>query len=218
MYPQGMKESEVDFKFKVSPAEQRIIELRPDPPSSIILLGRSGTGKTTCAVFRMFGRWLYAHNKGEPDNMVRPNNNLMHECTLSSASSPLLMQRLSRPAAVLERTTMQSAACRLDSQALSELLCCAAQVFLTASATLREQVALSFRKLQTASLGPEAAAATATAVAAAELHTFKSVPPAVFPLFLTTKQYLHMLDGTLADPFFPRYVPAAEQILGAHRR
>ena len=60
----------MDFKFKVSPAEQRIIELRPDPPSSIILLGRSGTGKTTCAVFRMFGRWLYAHNKGEPDNMV----------------------------------------------------------------------------------------------------------------------------------------------------
>jgi hypothetical protein len=86
--------------------------------------------------------------------------------------------------------------------------CTPAQVFLTASATLREQVALSFRKLQTASLGPEAAAATAAAVAAAELHTFKSVPPAVFPLFLTTKQYLHMLDGTLADPFFPRYVPA----------
>ena len=86
--------------------------------------------------------------------------------------------------------------------------CIPVQVFLTASATLREQVALSFRKLQTASLGPEAAAATAAAVAAAELHTFKSVPPAVFPLFLTTKQYLHMLDGTLADPFFPRYVLA----------
>lgn len=84
--------------------------------------------------------------------------------------------------------------------------CIPVQVFLTASATLREQVALSFRKLQTASLGPEAAAATAAAVAAAELHTFKSVPPVVFPLFLTTKQYLHMLDGTLADPFFPRYI------------
>lgn len=67
---QGMKDSEVDFKFRVSPAEQRIIELRPDPPSSIILLGRSGTGKTTCAVFRMFGRWLYAKNQGEVDNMV----------------------------------------------------------------------------------------------------------------------------------------------------
>ncbi len=80
----------------------------------------------------------------------------------------------------------------------------AVQVFLTASATLREQVALPFPKLQTASLGPEAAAATAAAAAAAELHTFNAVPPVAFPLFLTTKQYLHMLDGTLKDPFFPR--------------
>lgn len=64
---------------------------------------------------------------------------------------------------------------------------------------------MSFRKLQTASLGSEAAAATAAA-AAVELHTFRDVPAAAFPLFLTTKKYLHMLDGTLADPFFPRCV------------
>ena len=38
---------QVDFPFKVSPAEQEIITRQPDPPSSMILLGRSGTGKVS---------------------------------------------------------------------------------------------------------------------------------------------------------------------------
>jgi hypothetical protein len=37
---------------RVSEAEMRIIEMVPRPPSSILLLGRSGTGKTTVLVFR----------------------------------------------------------------------------------------------------------------------------------------------------------------------
>lgn len=42
----------------------RIIEMVPRPPSSILLLGRSGTGKTTVLVFRLFSAWLasYQHS------------------------------------------------------------------------------------------------------------------------------------------------------------
>lgn len=36
---------QVDFPFKVSPAEQDIITMQPN--SSLILLGRSGTGKAS---------------------------------------------------------------------------------------------------------------------------------------------------------------------------
>ena len=36
---------QVDFPFKVSPAEQDIITMQPN--SSLILLGRSGTGKVS---------------------------------------------------------------------------------------------------------------------------------------------------------------------------
>ena len=71
---QGMTDAEVDFPFRVSPEEQRIIELGPSasrPPQSIILLGRSGTGKTTCAVFRMFGVWLASRHDTRVHNMVR---------------------------------------------------------------------------------------------------------------------------------------------------
>lgn len=32
------------YPCRVSPEEQRIIELTPNPPRTIILLGRSGTG------------------------------------------------------------------------------------------------------------------------------------------------------------------------------
>ena len=67
---QGLSDWQVDFPFRVSPAEQRIIELRREPPQSIILLGRSGTGKTTCAVFRIFGHWLASRHEGQPHNMV----------------------------------------------------------------------------------------------------------------------------------------------------
>jgi hypothetical protein len=87
-----MDDGEVDFPFRLSPKEQEVIEMHPDPPHSILLLGRSGTGKTTCAVYRIWGHWVAHHGIGR--------------------SKPYH------------------------------------QVFLTASATLKEQVARAFRKLQ----------------------------------------------------------------------
>ncbi|KAK9819698.1 hypothetical protein WJX72_001361 [[Myrmecia] bisecta] len=124
---QGLDDAHVDFPFRVSPAEQRIINLQT--PTSIILLGRSGTGKTTCAVYRMWARCFTFHHH---------STETFH------------------------------------------------QVFLTASATLREQVAKAFRKLQCATLGPQAAS-LADAAAQRELHTLANVPTEAFLLFLTTK-------------------------------
>ncbi len=43
---------EVDFPFRCSPAEQRIVELVPEPPASLLVVGRSGTGKTTVLLYR----------------------------------------------------------------------------------------------------------------------------------------------------------------------
>ncbi|DBA81851.1 TPA: hypothetical protein ACH3X1_007570 [Trebouxia sp. C0004] len=68
---QDMNDAEVDFPFRVSPSEQYIIENDPDPPSYIVLVGRSGTGKTTCAVFRMWARWLtFHHHSTEPFHQI----------------------------------------------------------------------------------------------------------------------------------------------------
>lgn len=42
----GQDEEHVDFPFRVSEAELRLIQADPQPPASCLLLGRSGTGKT----------------------------------------------------------------------------------------------------------------------------------------------------------------------------
>ena len=60
------------------------------------------------------------------------------------------------------------------------------QVFITASATLRLQVAKAFRKLQAAVIGLEQTAEMEQA-AEQEVHTFVNVPVQRFPLFLSTR-------------------------------
>ena len=46
--------SKIDFPFKITELEHAVVNLRPDPPIPIILLGRSGTGKTTCCLYRLW--------------------------------------------------------------------------------------------------------------------------------------------------------------------
>ena len=59
------------------------------------------------------------------------------------------------------------------------------------------QVARSFAKLRAAVVAPEAAAAYAEATAA-EPATLRDVPPEAFPLFLSSRAFLRMLDGEMA--------------------
>ena len=49
--------AKVDFPFRVTELEHAIINLRPSQPCPIILLGRSGTGKTTCCLYRLWNEF-----------------------------------------------------------------------------------------------------------------------------------------------------------------
>lgn len=67
----GLDDKNVDFPFKVSPPEREIINKCESDPSPIILVGRSGTGKTTCAVYRLLSNWLKAREThGDELNQV----------------------------------------------------------------------------------------------------------------------------------------------------
>ena len=46
-----------DFPFRVSELEHSIINLSPTQARSILLLGRSGTGKTTCCLYRLWNNY-----------------------------------------------------------------------------------------------------------------------------------------------------------------
>ena len=63
---------------------------------------------------------------------------------------------------------------------------------------------MSFRQLQAALLEGEEAAAV-TAATSIKYHSFVDVPSLAFPLFLSSKQYLQMLDASCKGKhFFPR--------------
>ena len=110
--------------------------------SSILLVGRSGTGKTSIAVGRMWALYKHCHSEswhGGPKN----------------------------------------------------------QIFVTANKVLRDQVKKSFQGMKLGFTGVQEESPE-------QPHTFQDVPEGMFPLFLTQNEFLKMLDGTLANPFWPR--------------
>ena len=61
---------EIEFPFRLTEMEYMIVNMRPVPEEPILLLGRSGTGKTTCCLYRMFSQfltyWYRAIQEGGP--------------------------------------------------------------------------------------------------------------------------------------------------------
>ena len=80
--------TKVDFPFKITELEHAIVNLCPNPLTPIILLGRSGTGKTTCCLYRLWDHfktyWKGAATAG-PYILKHPHNVL--EC--GSEEEPL---------------------------------------------------------------------------------------------------------------------------------
>nr|XP_015212780.1 PREDICTED: TPR and ankyrin repeat-containing protein 1 isoform X1 [Lepisosteus oculatus] len=63
-------DTKVEYPFRVGELEYAIIDLCPKPLEAIILIGRSGTGKTTCCLYRLWKQyqkyWVKAEQAGEP--------------------------------------------------------------------------------------------------------------------------------------------------------
>ncbi|KAL8569952.1 hypothetical protein ACOMHN_056384 [Nucella lapillus] len=56
-------EMKIDFPFRVTDREHAVINLQSQAP--ILLLGRSGTGKTTCCLYRLWSRFLSYWSKSK---------------------------------------------------------------------------------------------------------------------------------------------------------
>ena len=64
----SLNTGKIDFPFQVSELEHAIIQLEPENKMPILLLGRSGTGKTTCCLYRLWFKyqayWQNAEHAG----------------------------------------------------------------------------------------------------------------------------------------------------------
>ncbi|XP_022085705.1 TPR and ankyrin repeat-containing protein 1-like isoform X3 [Acanthaster planci] len=178
---------EVEFPFQVTELEHAIINLQPRPTSSILLLGRSGTGKTTCCLYRMWTKfvkyWQKASEIKEP--WIPRDCAFMHLDEAEGVKEAFASSELASPLG------------SSNSSYIDHLH----QIFITKNQKLRDAVQRSFCNM--------ARGCPFAAEPVAQLN--RSIPPrlqdahqAQFPLFLTSRQFLLLLDASLPNPYFPQ--------------
>ncbi|NXK44072.1 TRNK1 protein, partial [Chauna torquata] len=220
--------SAVEYPFRVGELEYAVIDLNPKPMEPIILIGRSGTGKTTCCLYRL---WKKFYSYWEKSTM---------------ANGPLLERQTwrQRQCSEVEKAKLEKEECeeKQDSDDSSEeqvsdeqdqdsgdekvpagttgaetnpcddheedQMCSAEalhrlehlhQIFVTKNPVLCQEVQKNFTELSKSSkvtshfkpLEPN-------------VHRLQDVKDENFPLFITSKQLLLLLDASMPDPFFPR--------------
>ena len=225
-----------DFPFKGWPKENEIINLKMD--KSIILLGRSGTGKTTCCLYRLWNQfrsyWEIANIPKEPRlSLVKPklNSNSNKETENENVAvfdqnlqkapeeNPLNNTCKNRTDVFLEIPSVKS-----EHENPSDGISCGNNetsfqhnsnlikrttydhlqpVFITKNSVLRAMFKKKFYDM----------AHTAKCL---EEHlkyenvqhpcTLQELNPHAYPLFLTSYEWLQLLDASLEDgkPFFHR--------------
>lgn len=194
-----------DFPFKEWPKEHDIISM-PQGKVSILLLGRSGTGKTTCCLYRLWNQfqtyWLrvvdeplisrrpLAILEGTSDEHVRENEN-NEDCSDSEDSfadaestSPCAEVLDSNPTAKIQLEHFH-------------------QVFITKNYVLCAQMKKRFYDL---AAGKDVASKHMEYEDADTPTSLCDVEDRAFPLFLTARQFFLLLDNSLQDDksFFRR--------------
>ncbi|XP_033107815.1 TPR and ankyrin repeat-containing protein 1-like [Anneissia japonica] len=201
----------VDFPFRVTEKEHAIIHINPKPPCSLLLLGRSGTGKTTCCLYRLWSSfvayWNNAASDGEPriprDFCFRHSKDADEELDDETDDS-----EMSESAeANLEGIEVGEAAASPDPEDTDEeeneiVYDHLHQIFITKNRVLCSEVRKNFREL---AHGCDIASHYLKAEDQQHPHRLQDAPIAAFPYFLNSRQFLLMLDASLPGaPFFER--------------
>lgn len=216
----------VEYPFRVGELEYAIIDLNPRPLEPIILIGRSGTGKTTCCLYRLWKKfhvyWEKAEQAGSP-LLTKP---------ILSRRKPEVEARREGPGTEEEEEdeeeegsieveisdsideeqesearaegsrgeqTGYSQEAELCADQLPQQLEHLHQIFVTKNHVLCQEVQRNFTELS------KSTKATSH-YKPLEPNTYKlqDLRDENFPLFVTSKQLLLLLDASLPNPFFLR--------------
>ncbi|XP_032717149.1 TPR and ankyrin repeat-containing protein 1 isoform X1 [Lontra canadensis] len=221
----------VEYPFRVGELEYAVIDLNPRPLEPIILIGRSGTGKTTCCLYRLWKKfhsyWEKAEQAGSP--LLAKQIWLKRRLEVESGKEGPRMEEVDKEEEVeeeeeegsMEVETVDSIDEDQDSEACAggpsgepgepgqAAEVCATeqphqlehlhQIFVTKNHVLCQEVQRNFIELSKSTK-----ATSHYKPLEPNVHKLQDLRDENFPLFVTSKQLLLLLDASLPKPFFLR--------------
>jgi hypothetical protein len=201
----GVDLQSIDLPFQLQAHQEEIIRLPVTQP--ILLLGRSGTGKTTICLYRMSSLYLKYWEIRQMDAptlprlKLRPTLPKIGDADLQATLRRMALRQLEEVDDDEPLFTVAAAPAEVngaDNTPLDHLH----QVFITKNPVLLSEVKRSFDKM----------AASTTAAGAERLELQSNMPPRLqdvdqlsWPLFLSGSEWLMYLDASLpGKPFFKR--------------
>ena len=208
---------EIDFPFRVTEEEHDIINFEPSPQSSIILIGRSGTGKTTCILYRLWKDFFTYWNEAEErkrkeegdtsqqsDETQKSTESAViqgdecHETAASCPAEPVVSACSESEAAASCPAEPVVSACS-ESEKFKENL---HQLFVTKNGVLCQEMKKNFNGLSQAC--PFIRHESEQGKAPLKLQEVEDSATG-WPLFLNARDLYVILDASLPEPyFFPR--------------
>uniref|UniRef100_G1MHV0 Tetratricopeptide repeat and ankyrin repeat containing 1 n=1 Tax=Ailuropoda melanoleuca TaxID=9646 RepID=G1MHV0_AILME len=221
----------VEYPFRVGELEYAVIDLDPKPLEPIILIGRSGTGKTTCCLYRLWKKfhiyWEKAEQAGSP--LLTKQLWLKRRLEVEPAKEGPRMEEEDKEEGEeeeeeegsMEVETVDSIDEEQDSGACAGVssgepgepgqvaeVCTAEhphqlehlhQIFVTKNHVLCQEVQRNFVELSKSTK-----ATSHYKPLEPNVHKLQDLRDENFPLFVTSKQLLLLLDASLPKPFFQR--------------
>ncbi|NWR71388.1 TRNK1 protein, partial [Centropus unirufus] len=221
--------SSVDYPFRVGELEYAVIDLNPKPMEPIILIGRSGTGKTTCCLYRLWKKFYSYWEKSTLANGPLLERQTWQQRQCSEIEKARLEKEESDPKqdddddlsedqvsdeqnqdSEDEKVPVGTAGVEMNScddheeeqmhsAEASNRLEHLHQIFVTKNPVLCQEVQKNFIELSKSSKITSHFKPLEPSV-----HKLQDIKDENFPLFVTSKQLLLLLDASMPDPFFPR--------------
>ncbi|NXY45550.1 TRNK1 protein, partial [Ceuthmochares aereus] len=218
--------SSVEYPFRVGELEYAVIDLNPKPMEPIILIGRSGTGKTTCCLYRLWKKFYSYWEKStlangpllerqtwqqrqcnevekarlEREELNQDDDDSGEEQASDEQNQDSKDEKVPAGTADVEMNSCddheEKQMCSAESSNRLEHL---HQIFVTKNPVLCQEVQKNFIELSKSSK-------TTSHFKPLEpnVHKLQDIKDENFPLFVTSKQLLLLLDASMPDPFFPR--------------
>ncbi|XP_068717953.1 TPR and ankyrin repeat-containing protein 1-like [Montipora capricornis] len=106
--------TKIDFPFKITELEYAIVNLQPDPATPIILLGRSGTGKTTCSLYRLWGHFRRYWEKALTAGPYIPKYLVQEEAICQEEEEEQQQQQQEKEEEETRKKSIQQGTCSKD--------------------------------------------------------------------------------------------------------